>query len=149
MTNWNGREVLFHARTAGALDILQLDTRTGASGPILKSGFSESDARWSPDSKRIVVSRGSPSGEEQALVSIDLASGKELKLAEQLVSAIADDFEPESRKDEYRERVLKLIEAKARGATIAVRQRKAPKASGGLAEQLRQSVSAVKERRVA
>ena len=37
---------------------------------------------WSPDSKRIVVSRGSPSGEEQALVSIDLASGKELKLAE-------------------------------------------------------------------
>ena len=38
---------------------------------------------WSPDSKRIVVSRGSsPSGEEQALVSIDLANGKELKLAE-------------------------------------------------------------------
>ena len=36
---------------------------------------------WSPDSKRIVVSRGSPSGEEQALISIDLASGKELKLA--------------------------------------------------------------------
>jgi dipeptidyl aminopeptidase/acylaminoacyl peptidase len=37
---------------------------------------------WSPDSKRIVVTRGSLSGEEQALVSIDLASGKELKLAE-------------------------------------------------------------------
>ena len=36
---------------------------------------------WSPDSKRIVVSRGSPSGEEEALISIDLASGKELKLA--------------------------------------------------------------------
>jgi len=37
---------------------------------------------WSPDSKRIVFSRGSPRGEEQALVSIDLASGKELNLAE-------------------------------------------------------------------
>jgi hypothetical protein len=37
---------------------------------------------WSPDSKRIVVSRGSASGEEQALISIDLASGKESKLVE-------------------------------------------------------------------
>jgi dipeptidyl aminopeptidase/acylaminoacyl peptidase len=37
---------------------------------------------WFPDSERILVSRGSPSGEEQALISIDLASGKELKLAQ-------------------------------------------------------------------
>ncbi len=36
---------------------------------------------WSRDSKQIVVSRGSPSGEEQTLVSIDVASGKELELA--------------------------------------------------------------------
>jgi hypothetical protein len=35
---------------------------------------------WFPDSKRILVSRGGP--EEQALISIDLASGKESKLAE-------------------------------------------------------------------
>jgi Tol biopolymer transport system component len=41
--------VLFHARAAGALDVVKLDTRTGASGPVLNSGFSESDARWSPD----------------------------------------------------------------------------------------------------
>lgn len=42
----------------------------------------------------------------------------ELDMAEQLVDALADDFEPESYSDEYRERVMELIEAKAEGKTI-------------------------------
>lgn len=50
---------------------------------------------WSPDSKRIVVSRGSLSGEEQALISIDLASGKELKLVEG--SAWSWSFSPDGK----------------------------------------------------
>ena len=50
-SDWNGRHVLFHARTSGALDVLTLDTRTGASGPVLNSGFNETDARWSPDGR--------------------------------------------------------------------------------------------------
>ena len=50
-TDWNGRYVLFHARSAGALDVLMLDTRTGASGPVLNNGFNETDARWSPDGR--------------------------------------------------------------------------------------------------
>jgi Tol biopolymer transport system component len=41
--------VLLHVRRSGALDVLRLDTRTGASGPVLSSGFNETDARWSPD----------------------------------------------------------------------------------------------------
>jgi Tol biopolymer transport system component len=56
-TDWNGRDVLFHARPLrpgsgrgdGGLDVLRLDTRTGATGPLLGSGFNESDARWSRD----------------------------------------------------------------------------------------------------
>lgn len=43
---------------------------------------------------------------------------KELDMAEKLVDALADDFEPESYTDEYRERVLELIEAKSEGKTI-------------------------------
>ena len=54
---------------------------------------------WSPDSKRIVVSRGSPSGEEEALVSIDLASGKELKLAEG--SSSSWSFSPDGKQIVY------------------------------------------------
>ena len=53
-TDWNGRDVLLFARGAGALDVLRLDTRTGASGPLLNSGFNETDARWSPDAGWIV-----------------------------------------------------------------------------------------------
>lgn len=45
---------------------------------------------------------------------------KELDMAEQLVDALADDFEPEGYVDEYRERVMELIEAKAGGGTIEV-----------------------------
>src|SRR4029079_7736117 len=49
---------------------------------------------WSPDSTRIVVSRGGPSGEEHALISIDVASGKELKLAD---SASSWSFSPDGK----------------------------------------------------
>ena len=40
---------------------------------------------------------------------------KELKLAEQLVSALEGQFRPEDFPDEYRERLMKFIEAKAHG----------------------------------
>jgi DNA end-binding protein Ku len=40
---------------------------------------------------------------------------KELKMAEQLVSALEDDFRPEDFHDEYRQRVMKFIDAKAKG----------------------------------
>ena len=44
---------------------------------------------------------------------------KELRLAEQLVSALEGRFEPEKYHDEYQARVRKLIEAKAKGRKIA------------------------------
>jgi DNA end-binding protein Ku len=73
----------------------------------------------------------------------------ELKLAEQLVSSIAADFDPTLWKNEYRERLCKLIEAKARGEKLPIERpkRKAPQAS--LAESLKASLAAVKERKVA
>ena len=41
-------------------------------------------------------------------------------MAQQLIESLATDFEPERYKDEYREKVLELIEAKAAGEEIAV-----------------------------
>jgi DNA end-binding protein Ku len=55
------------------------------------------------------------------------ASDRELKMAQQLIESLASDFEPQRYHDEYREKVLELIEAKAEGAEIAV-QPEAPKA---------------------
>src|SRR3954463_5405863 len=46
------------------------------------------------------------------------ASEREVKMAQQLIESLATDFEPSRYKDEYREKVLELIEAKAEGQVI-------------------------------
>lgn len=73
----------------------------------------------------------------------------ELKLAQQLVSSIESDFDPQLWHNEYRERLCKLIKAKARGEKLEpVRIKKAaPQAS--LAASLKASIAAAKERKVA
>ena len=48
------------------------------------------------------------------------ASDRELTMAQQLISSLSADFDPSKFKDEYRERVLELIERKAAGEEIAV-----------------------------
>jgi len=57
----------------------------------------------------------------------DLPEGKELKasereltMAQQLIDSLSSDFEPGKYRDEYREKVLELIERKASGEEIAV-----------------------------
>lgn len=74
---------------------------------------------------------------------------KEIKLAEQLISALQGPFEPETYRDEYRERVMKLVQSKAEGkATPPVRAK--PKHSPtSLEAALRSSVKAAKENKVA
>jgi len=53
-------------------------------------------------------------------------SDRELKMAQQLIDSLTSEFEPAKYKDEYREKVLELIERKASGEEIAV-QPEAPK----------------------
>ena len=73
----------------------------------------------------------------------------ELKLAEQLVASISADFDPELWQNEYRQRLLKLIEAKARGEKLEKprAKKKAPQTS--LADSLRASIAAAREKKVA
>lgn len=70
---------------------------------------------------------------------------KEVRLAEQLVEAIAADFEPQVWHDEYRERLMKMIEAKAKGHKIPVKHVKPAKQGGDLAEQLAASLAAARD----
>jgi DNA end-binding protein Ku len=74
---------------------------------------------------------------------------RELKMAEQLVSALEDEFEPSQYRDEYRDRVLELVEAKAEGKTLEFRQPERRQAEGDLAESLEASIRAAKERKSA
>ena len=73
----------------------------------------------------------------------------ELKLAQQLVSSIEADFDPERWKNEYRERLCKLIEAKARGEKPPRAQPVKKTRAGSLADSLRASIEAAKEKKVA
>jgi DNA end-binding protein Ku len=48
------------------------------------------------------------------------ASARELKMAQQLIESLSTEWEPEKYRDEYREKVLEMIERKAAGEQIAV-----------------------------
>jgi DNA end-binding protein Ku len=48
------------------------------------------------------------------------ATDRELKMAQQLIDSLSSEFDPTSYHDEYREKVLELIERKASGEEIAV-----------------------------
>ena len=58
--------------------------------------------------------------EELAAVSETEASKRELDVAKQLIGSLAADFDAASYKDDYRERVLSLVERKAQGEHVEV-----------------------------
>jgi DNA end-binding protein Ku len=71
-------------------------------------------------------------------------SAGERKMGEQLVAALEGEFEPDALRDDYRERVEKLIAAKRRGKKYAVKEEPAPRAAGDLGDALRRSLAAAK-----
>ena len=72
-------------------------------------------------------------------------SDRELKMAQQLIDSLSSDFEPEKYRDEYREKVLELIERKASGEEIAVQpEAPEPKKVPDLMAALEASLAAVK-----
>jgi DNA end-binding protein Ku len=73
------------------------------------------------------------------------ATDRELKMAQQLIDSLSSDFEPEKYRDEYREKVLELIERKAAGEEIAVQpEAPQPKQVPDLMAALEASLAAVK-----
>jgi len=72
-------------------------------------------------------------------------SDREVKMAQQLIDSLTSDFEPEKYRDEYREKVLELVERKASGEEIAVQpEAPAPKKVPDLMAALEASLAAVK-----
>jgi DNA end-binding protein Ku len=73
------------------------------------------------------------------------ASERELTMAQQLIDSLSSDFQPEKYRDEYREKVLELIERKAAGEEIAVQpEAPEPKKVPDLMAALEASLAAVK-----
>lgn len=74
---------------------------------------------------------------------------RELAMAEQLVAALEDEWDPSAFRDEYRERVMELVTAKAEGQTLEFRQPAKRREAGDLAASLEASLKAAKERKSA
>ncbi|MCU1450897.1 MAG: Ku protein [Acidimicrobiales bacterium] len=73
-------------------------------------------------------------------------SDRELKIARQLIESLATEFEPEQYRDEYRERVLDLIEKKAEGQEVVLQpQTEEPAQVVDLMAALEASLAAVKD----
>jgi DNA end-binding protein Ku len=84
--------------------------------------------------------------DELDAVSEAEASDRELKMAEQLIASLSAEFDPTRFKDEYRERVIDLIERKAAGEEIAVQpQAEEPAAAPDLMAALEASLAAMKD----
>ncbi len=73
------------------------------------------------------------------------ASDRELAMAQQLIASLSTDFEPDRYKDEYRDKVLDLVERKAQGEEIAVQpEAEKPSKVPDLMAALEASLAAVK-----
>lgn len=71
---------------------------------------------------------------------------RELSMANQLIDALAEEFDPADYSDEYRERVLELIHRKAEGKTVELRKyRPKKKAPEELDEVLAASLARLKK----
>jgi len=71
---------------------------------------------------------------------------RELKMAQQLIESLTSDFEPSKYHDEYREKVLELVERKAEGEEIAIQpQDEEPTKVPDLMAALEASLAAVKD----
>jgi DNA end-binding protein Ku len=74
-------------------------------------------------------------------------SDKEQKMAEQLISAFEDEFDPGQYRDEYRERVLAFVEAKARGKKVQLKKPVSKVSEHSLTDALAQSLAGARKRK--
>jgi DNA end-binding protein Ku len=71
---------------------------------------------------------------------------RELKMAEQLIHAYEDAFDPAQYHDEYRERVIAFVEQKAKGKKPRLKKPVTKHSEGGLTDALSKSLAAAHKR---
>lgn len=103
---------------------------------------------------RLMVVTLRHSGEVVAADELPAPAGRklsdaEVRMAEQLVETLSGEWEPTELRDEYRDRVMEMIEAKASGAKVKVERVEKKAEQGSLEEMLRRSVEEGKKGRAA
>jgi DNA end-binding protein Ku len=92
-------------------------------------------------SQEVLPTQELPAADGRAL------SAKELRMAEELVSALEGEFKLEEFRDEYRERLQNFIEAKAKGKRPRLAAVKTRETGGALDDRLAKSIAALKRGR--
>ncbi|RPJ87392.1 MAG: Ku protein [Acidobacteria bacterium] len=82
---------------------------------------------------------------------LDAPEGRELEknelvMARQLIGAMVDEFEPEQFRDEFRDKVVKMVEDKAKGKKLKLVKPKKKTGSESLERALEASLAAVRKR---
>ena len=70
----------------------------------------------------------------------------EAKMAEQLVEMLRAPFDPAKYRDEYRDRVMELIEAKSKGKVVPIKKARKKKSDASLEELLEKSLTSTRKR---
>lgn len=76
---------------------------------------------------------------------IPISTGKELSLAKNLIENMSDAFDISAYKDEYREKLVALIDAKVSGETFAIPKEKESKRVGSLMDALLESIASTQK----
>ena len=82
-------------------------------------------------------------------VAVDDVSEEEMEMARALIEMLEQPFDPEKYKDQYREALMTIIEAKLEGQEVATPEAAAPQPAVDLMAALRASVEAAKARKEA
>lgn len=69
----------------------------------------------------------------------------EVRMAEQLIGMFETEFDPSAYKDDYHDRLLRLIEAKAKGTKVKVQKPQSGKQSSSLTDALQKSIANAKK----
>jgi len=80
-------------------------------------------------------------------VDVEEISEQEMEMARALIEMLEEPFDPEKYKDEYREALMTIIEAKLEGQEVATPEAAAPQPAVDLMAALRASVEAAKARK--
>jgi DNA end-binding protein Ku len=132
------------------VEALEKDNKEGVARWVMRKKQYVGSLRASNDALMLVTLRFADEVIEPS--QLDAPSGRKLdereqKMAEQLIGALADEFDPGDYQDTYRQRVMELVRAKAEGGEVELKElQEEPRKQASLAGMLEASLKATGEK---
>jgi DNA end-binding protein Ku len=135
---------------AALAEALRAEERTGVARWVMRKRAYSGALRLRGDHLMLVTLR--PASEVIPASALEPPGGRdlekrELEMARQLIGAMEDDLDLAAFRDEYRDRVMELVEAKAAGKIVKFPKAPRKRKEKSLAEDLERSLAAAKKAR--